>query len=172
MNADGTDQTRLTDHPAIDSDPSFGGEADADGDGVPFFRDNCPTTPNPERIVFTSFRSGNFEIYAMNPDGTSLTNLTNNAANDNGPAFSPDGTKIAFRSNRDGGNSEIYVMNADGTNPTNVTNNAAFDSDPAFSPDSQKIAFVSTRDGDREIYIMNADGTNPTPLTTNVVTDY
>ena len=50
----------------------------------------------------------------MNADGTAQTRLTNNAASDAYPVFSPDGQKIAFTSTRDG-NSEIYVMNADGT---------------------------------------------------------
>ena len=52
----------------------------------------------------------------MNADGTGQTNLTNNVAVDSWPAWSPDGTKIAFTSQRDG-NGEIYSMNADGTHP-------------------------------------------------------
>ena len=59
----------------------------------------------------------------MNADGTGQTRLTNNAAFDIEPAWSPDGTKIAFASDRDG-NVEIYVMNADGTGQTRLTNNA------------------------------------------------
>jgi dipeptidyl aminopeptidase/acylaminoacyl peptidase len=55
------------------------------------------------------------EIYVMNSDGTNQTRLTNNSATDYEPTFSPDGSKIAFTSNRDG-NDEIYVMNSDGTN--------------------------------------------------------
>ena len=80
-------------------------------------------------------------------------NLTNNAAADYYPSWSPDGTKIAFGTNRDG-NGEIYVMNADGSNLTNLTNNAADDSNPSWSPDGTKIAFRTTRDGNYEIYVM------------------
>ena len=80
-------------------------------------------------------------------------NLTNNAATDLYPSWSPDGTKIALETNRDG-NNEIYVMNADGSNLTNLTNNAATDRTPSWSPDGTKIAFETNRDGNNEIYVM------------------
>jgi hypothetical protein len=69
----------------------------------------------------------------MNGDGTGQTNLTNNPALDQEPAWSPDGNRIAFHSDRDG-NYEVYVMNADGTGQTNLTNNPAADDFPAWSP--------------------------------------
>ena len=69
----------------------------------------------------------------MNADGSGLTNLTNNAALDAYSAWSPDGAKIAFSSNRDG-NDEIYVMNADGSGLTNLTNDSAVDYAPTWSP--------------------------------------
>ena len=99
----------------------------------------------------------------MNADGTGQTRLTNSPGNDFDPAFSPNGSKIAFTSYRDG-NAEIYVMNANGTGQTNLTNSAGVEGDPAFSLDG-RIAFTSNRDGNFEIYVMNADGTNPTRLT-------
>src|SRR5687767_3392148 len=61
-------------------------------------------------IAFQSNRDGNNEIYVMNGDGSGLTNLTDNPADDFGPVWSPDGKKIIFSSNRDG-NYDIYVMN-------------------------------------------------------------
>lgn len=146
-------------------------EPDTDGDGVPDVTDNCPTTYNPEKIAFASNRNGNdLEIYVMNAIGSAPVNVSNNPAIDGEVVISPDGTKIAFTSNRDG-NFEIYVMNIDGSNPTRLTNNPAFDGTPAFSPDGTKIAFVSTRDGKAEIYLMNADGSGQTRVTNDEFTN-
>ena len=110
-----------------------------------------------------------WEIYVIDPTTGVKTNLTNNSVLDVIPAFSADGSKIAFTSNR-GGNYDIWVIDADGSNPTNLTSNSdATDTEPAFSPDGSKIAFVSHRGGDSAIYVMNAaDGSSPTRLTTNL----
>ena len=106
------------------------------------------------------------DIFTMNQDGTNLTNITNNASIDSAPSFSPDGSKIAFDTNRDG-NGEIYQMNADGSNPVRLTNNAASDLMPNYSYDGASIVFVSNRDGNNEIYKMNADGSNQIRLTSD-----
>ncbi len=122
------------------------------------------------KIAFSSNRDGNDEIYVMNPDGSEQVRLTNNAAADNSPVWSPDGARIAFYSNRDG-NNEIYVMNADGANQVRLTNNAAADDLPVWSPNGGRIAFLSNRDGNLEIYVMNADGGNQVRLTNNATLD-
>jgi Tol biopolymer transport system component len=80
------------------------------------------------------------------------------------PAWSPDGRKLAFVSERDG-NAEIYVMNADGSAQENLTRQPATDSHPSWSRDGRRIVFVSRRDGNAEIYVMNADGSGLRNLT-------
>jgi dipeptidyl aminopeptidase/acylaminoacyl peptidase len=100
----------------------------------------------------------------MNYDGTNVIRRTNNPARDFSPTWSPDGTRIAFWSDRDG-NFEIYVMNSTGSGLTRLTNNPADDYDPAFSPDSKKIAFWSGTGNSHDVYMMNVDGTNVTNLT-------
>jgi hypothetical protein len=105
----------------------------------------------------------------MNADGSGQTRLTDNNAQDFEPSWSPDGTKIAFTSDRDG-NYQIYVMNADGSGQTRLTDTGG-NSYPSWSPDGTKIAFESTRDGNGEIYVMNADGSGQTRLTDNNAQD-
>ena len=131
-----------------------------------------PTAPLSGRIAFSSSRddSDHAEIYVMNADGSGVTRLTNSPADDNYPAWSPDGRRIAFTSSHDG-NIGIYVVNADGTGLTNLTNNPAFDFDPTWSPDGSHIAFTSNRDDNDEIYVVNADGTGLTNLTNNPAFD-
>lgn len=150
MNADGSEQTRLTNNDAVDWDPSW--------------------SPDGQQIAFISNRDGAGDIYRMNADGSEQTRLTTSDADDFAPAWSPDGQRIAFMAFRDG-NPEIYAMNADGSNQTRLTFDNAVEGFPSWSPDSQQIAFMSERDGNREIYVMNADGSNPVRLTTNAAVD-
>ena len=77
-------------------------------------------SPDGRQIAFVSDRDGNWEIYVMNADGSSQTNLTNDLPDDTGPVWSPDGRQIAFVFCRDG-SYEIYVMNADGSGQTRLT---------------------------------------------------
>ena len=92
------------------------------------------------RVLFVSNRDGNQEIYSANADGSDPRRLTTNLVADTDPAYSPDGTKIAFTRGGD-----IWVMNADGTGQAAVTGIEGPDSEPAWSPDGSQIVYVSNQ---------------------------
>ncbi|MBK9008430.1 MAG: PD40 domain-containing protein [Anaerolineae bacterium] len=87
--------------------------------------------------------------------------LVSDPALDIYPVWSPDGSRLAFVSDREG-NEEIYLISPDGSNLVNLTNNAGSDFNPVWSPSGRYIAFLSTRDGLFSLYVMNADGSNQT----------
>jgi Tol biopolymer transport system component len=127
------------------------------------------SAPSPGRIAFSS----NNVIVVVSVDGEDEVRLTESEypACSRSPSWSPDATKIAFISCRDG-NDEIYVMNADGTVVAQLTNLPTYHLHPAWSPNGTSIAFVSARDGNEEIYVMNADGTDTVRLTNNPGRDF
>jgi len=96
----------------------------------------------------------------MNADGTGQVNLTSNPAQDAEPAWSPDGSHIAFTSTRDG-TTDIYVMNADGSSPVRLTTGGGMQL--SWSPDGTKIAFV----GVGGLSVINVDGSDLRSLTNN-----
>ncbi len=140
----------------------------ADGDQLRQITRNSWADLQPDlvggKIVFTSERDGNQEIYVMSVDGAARARLTEDAAPDWCPDWSPDASRIAFTSNRDG-NSEIYVMGADGSTPTRLTHEPAADTCPEWSSDGKSIAFTSNRRGSEQLYVMRADGTGAVQLT-------
>ncbi len=101
----------------------------------------------------------------MNADGSGQANLTAHPGQDHEPSWSPDGQRIAFRTDRDG-NDEIYTMTQGGALQIRLTTDSATDSEPAWSPDGSKILFRSSRDGNAEIYVMGTGGAAQTRLTT------
>jgi TolB protein len=102
------------------------------------------------KIVFTSNRDGNPEIYVAAADGLSVLRLTNDKAYDDQPALSPDGELVVFVSNRDG-NNELYVVAADGSALRRVTKTPYPEIDPSFSPDGTGIIYTSMAEGDKDI---------------------
>lgn len=126
-------------------------------------------------LAFATVRSpdsGN-SIYRINLDGSDLQRLTGPNNNEGGPSWSPDGSQIAFNTNRDPGgnfNQEVFTMGASGANqlPITAQTDPATSTSPAWSPDGTKIAFVRSTTGnvaDRDIYVMNANGSAVTQLT-------
>ena len=124
-------------------------------------------------LAFAAIPAGgdSSEIFVLNIADNELRQLTNEAGDDTSPSWSPDGSKIAFISNRDI-NSEVYVMNADGTEPINLTNDNGGDYGHAWSPDGSMIAFASNRTGNNEVFLINADGSNLRNLSSNPNADW
>ncbi len=117
------------------------------------------------KIAFVSSLDGHQGIYTMNPDGSNPTRLTKSDGVFHSPAWSPDGSKIAF----DNG-VNISRMNVDGSQQIKLTSNTVNNINPVWSPNGNQIAFASNRDADNHvgnyhIYVMNTDGTLPIQLT-------
>ena len=106
----------------------------------------------------------------MNDDGTEEQRLTSHISKDYQFAWSPDGKRIVYVSERDG-NPEIYVVNVESTEEARLTFNEFPDLLPAWSPDGKRIVFVSSASIDGDIYIMDADGENQVRLTDNPAKD-
>jgi uncharacterized protein YjdB len=123
-------------------------------------------------IVVASSRAGagKFQLYAAERSNLAqFTKIGSDTASGSEPAFSPDGSRIAFVSQRDG-NSEIYVMNADGSGAQRLTNDPQADGRPSFTPDGQAIVFHSARTaGKQQIWMINVDGSGLTQLTRDSV---
>jgi TolB protein len=92
-------------------------------------------SPNGRRIVFQGSTDAGVDVWAVNPDGAGLTNLTNNGVSLN-PSYSPDGTKIVFAQVMDDGTRDLFTMNPDGTGVTQVTHTPSSERWPQWAPSS------------------------------------
>jgi TolB protein len=170
---DGSNPRRLTATPGYDAEATIG----PDG-----------------RIVFTSVRDGDMEIYSMNGDGSDVRRLTNSPGPDGGPWFSPDGKQIVFRGRaisdakeladyqsllKEGlwrpTTLEIFVMNRDGSNLRQVTRLGGANFAPAWHPDGKRIIFASNikdpKGRDFDLFLINLDGSGLEQITFNPTFD-
>jgi Tol biopolymer transport system component len=161
------------------------------GDGY----DAEPTvSPKGDKIVFTSLRSGDLELYTCNIDGTDIKQITTGLGYDGGAFFSPDGSKIIFRASRPQGDSaqaeykallaqglvkpndmELFVCNADGSDLKQITQLGQANWAPFFHPSGQKVIFSSNHASKKgypfNLYMINLDGTGLEQITWDGVFD-
>ena len=146
-NRNGTNIRRLTNHPRIDTSPSW--------------------SPDGSKIVFSSDRTGNPLIYIMNSDGTNPHRLTATPnAYEDSPCWSPRGDRIAYVMMSDYG-FDIAITTPSGTGVFMLTYGQGSNENPHWSPDGLRIVFSSDRTGIKNLYIMNWDGSNVRNLTTD-----
>ncbi|MBI3141929.1 MAG: PD40 domain-containing protein [Bacteroidetes bacterium] len=138
-------------------------------------------SPNGDKIVFTSLRSGDLELYTMNLDGSDVVQVTHDLGYDGGAFFSPDGNKLVFRASRpktkeeqdkykallaqglvEPSDMEIFVCNVDGSDLRQVTTLGRANWAPFYHPSGKKILFstnhASLLPWKFNIYMCNEDG--------------
>jgi Periplasmic component of the Tol biopolymer transport system len=123
--------------------------------------------PDGKHIYLTISQGERPDIYKMTYDGKLVLKVTNGPAGAMNvePAVSPDGSKVAFSSDRSGRAPMIYVMDANGNNVKRITFAGQFNSTPAWSPDGKKIAFAGQSEDHFDIFVMNSDGSDMKRLT-------
>jgi len=151
-------------------------------------------SPKGDKIVFTSTRSGDLELYTMNIDGSEVKQITHELGYDGGAFFSPDGTKLIFRSSRPKTpkaikeykdllaqglvmptHMELYVCNIDGSNLKKITNLGSANWAPFFHPNGKKVLFSTNHHKAKHdgfnLFMIDVDGTHLEQITFDGVFD-
>ena len=134
-------------------------------------------SPTEDKSVFSTYfpSNDNYDIFIMNADGSSRTNLTNSEIYEKFPQFSPDGSFLVYQGWQKG-KMEIFFLGLLDRNNINITRNVQSNDilphGNSFSPDGESIVFTSERDGDRNIYLMKINGSEIEKLTTHESDDY
>lgn len=188
MNADGSGQRRLTTNPAADDAPVWSPDGQTiafvstrespdgaiytmnlDGSNVRRLINSpagAPTWASTGTIVFVRAVNGAQSLFATTLDAPNVWQLTPSGGNnDTAPAFSPDGTRLAFSRGPRLNNRWIVVADADGKNPRSLTGTGTNTSNPVWSPDGTWIAYVSDVTGTLQVYLMHPDGSERHPIT-------
>ncbi len=157
---------------------------------TPGYDAEATISANGKKIVFTSMRDGDLEIYTMDANGRNVRRLTNELGYDGGPFFSPDGKQIVYRAHHPQSEKdksdyrsllkdnlirpstlELWVMNADGSNKRQITRNGKANFAPYFFPDGKRIIFSSNlndpKGRDFDLYKINIDGLGLERITFN-----
>ncbi len=161
---------------------------------TPGYDAEATVSPRGDKIVFTSVRNGDLDLYSMNLDGTGVQQLTNDVGYDGGAFYSWDGKSIVYRAWHypDSASAseyksllatnlvrpsrmELFVMNADGSNKKQVTNNGFANFGPFFHPDNKRIIFASNMNDPKgrnfDLYIIGVDGSGLERITFNETFD-
>lgn len=149
----------------------------------PGYDAEATVSPKGDKIVFTSDRNGDLELYTMDIDGSNVKQVTDQLGYDGGAFFSPDGTKLIFRSSRpktpteikeykdllaeglvEPTEMELYICNADGTGLKQLTDLGNANWSPFFHPSGEKVLFSSNFEAERgfpfNLYMIDIDGKN------------
>ena len=158
--------------------------------GSPGYDAEATVSPVGDRIVFTSSRDGDLELYSMKIDGSDVVRLTHEVGYDGGAFFSADGKRIVYRAHHPADSAgrdefrtllgkglvrpsimELYVMNADGSGKTKITDFGMASFAPYFHPDGKRIIFASNKNDPKkrnfDLYLVNADGSGLEQITFN-----
>jgi len=112
--------------------------------------------PDGRHVAFSGFRKGQFDIFSIDLDNLTITNLTNDEIYDGAPTYSPDGKSVYFVSSVGKGSNKVFRLDLDHPGQRyQVTTGDSDENDPIFSPDGKRLYFTSDRDGTENIYSLD-----------------